>query len=111
MPQSHLFISWLKYEGRDEYVRITNDGDAAQNMTGWSILSVVGNQRYHFPIGFVLEPGASVRIHSGPDAVDNPPTDLKWTDRYIWLNDGDKAELYNASGQLIDSYCYKAGCP
>jgi hypothetical protein len=80
-------------------------------MTGWKINSVVGNQWYYFPSGYTLAADTTVRVHSGPDAINNPPGDLLWTTAYIWNNDGDKAVLYNSVGQAVDSYCYKAGCP
>jgi hypothetical protein len=109
-PLPLVRISALQYSGRDEYIEIVNEG-AAQNLTGWSILSVRGNQRYAFPDEYALGPGVTVRVHSGPDAANNPPGDLLWTTDHIWNNDGDKAELYDSSERLIDSRCYNAGCP
>jgi hypothetical protein len=75
-------------------------------MTNWRIQSVVGGQWYTFPTGYVLAPGSSVRVHSGPDALSSPPTDLRWTTAYTWNNDGDEARLYNAAGQVVDSWPY-----
>ena len=46
-------------------------------MTGWTLVSVEGNQIYTFPDGFVLSEGASVKITSGPNTEDQPPTHLK----------------------------------
>jgi competence protein ComEC len=110
LPAS-LRITSLIYDSRDERIAITNNGGQAQAMTGWKIQSVVGSQWYYFPSGYTLGAGATVRVHSGPDAISNPPGDLLWTTAYIWNNDGDKAVLYNSAGQQVDSYCYKAGCP
>lgn len=109
-PSSSIRITFVQYSGRDEYVQIANNGTAAQNMADWSILSVVGNQRYMFSTGYVLDPGTSIRVHSGPNAVSNPPTDPLWSTTYIWDDDGDEAELYDSTGRLVDSRCYKAGC-
>ncbi len=105
-----LVIREIQYQGRDEYIRIDNVGTGAQTMTGWKIHSVVGNQWYTFPAGYVLRAGKSVYVHSGPDAKDNPPTHLFWTNNYIWNNSGDKAILYRGSTP-VDSYCYGGGCP
>ncbi len=105
-----LRIGYVKYSGRDKYIRIDNIGGGSQNMAGWKIQSVVGNQWYYFPWGYVLQTGDSVWIHSGPDAINNPPTDLRWTTNYIWNNSGDKARLYNGSSS-VDDYCYGSGCP
>jgi len=99
-------ITALQYAGSDEYVEITNYGPNAQNMTNWRIQSVEGDQWYTFPSGYTLAVGAYVRVHSGPSAVNNPPTDLKWTGSYIWNNDGDEARLYNEAGQLVDNWVY-----
>ena len=93
-----LRITALQYAGRDEYVEVTNDGPSAQNLTGWRIQSVVGDQWYTFPSNYVLEAGSRVRVHSGPDALDDPPAHLKWTGAYIWNNDGDEARLIHNMG-------------
>jgi hypothetical protein len=106
-----LYIQALRYDTSDEYVQITNRGGSVQLMTGWQIHSVVGDQWYTFPDGYVLGPSASVSVHSGTGALDNPPADLLWSKAYIWNNDGDKAVLYDAASQQVDSYCYLAGCP
>jgi len=110
-PQADLYIEALQYETTDEYVQITNRGNASQDMTGWRIFSVVGGQSYDFPAAYTLAAGASVRVHSGPDAFDNPPTDLLWGLAHIWQNEGDKAILYDDSDTEVDSFCYLNGCP
>ena len=119
VPASDVIIGYIKYEGRDEYIRITNQGATSQNMTSWKIQSYANtnggcqptNQWFTFPSGYVLNASASVRVHSGPDAYSSPPGDLLWTTGYIWHNDGDKAILYNAAGSVVDTYCYKECCP
>ena len=73
-------------------------------MAGWRLEDEAENT-YYFP-NITLVPGAYVRIHSGPDAYSSPPTDYLWTTRYIWNNDGDTAYLYDATGQLVDTYSY-----
>jgi hypothetical protein len=77
-------------------------------MTNWRIHSVVGDQWFYFPSGYTLNAGATVYVHSGPDAFDSPPTDLLWGYAYIWNNDGDEAVLYNDVGQEIDRYGYSS---
>jgi cardiolipin synthase len=110
-PEADLYIEALQYDTSDEYVQITNHGTASEDMTGWRIHSVVGDQWYDFPAGYTLGAGVSVRVHSGPDALDNPPADLLWGYAYIWRNEGDKAVLYDDLGQEVDSSCYGDGCP
>jgi cardiolipin synthase len=106
-----LYIQTLRYDTSDEYVQIANRGGAGQLMTGWKVHSVVGEQWYTFPDGYVLGSSASVSVHSGTGAFDNPPADLLWTTMYIWNNAGDKAILYDASMQAVDTLCYGTGCP
>ena len=101
----------LQYSGRDEYVEIRNDGAGTQNMAAWTLVSVVGNQRYAFPANLTLGPRNAVRVHSGPGAFERWPTDLKWTSAYIWNNAGDKAELQDPSSRVVDAYRYGNGCP
>lgn len=110
-PPGDLRIVALDYSARDEEVAIQNFSGAAQNMTGWRLVSVVGTQTYYFPGGYVLGAGAMVRVHTGPDAWGNGASDLLWSTAYIWNNDGDKAELRNAAGVVVSSRCYLDGCP
>lgn len=103
---NNLRITQLNYAGSDEYIQISNLGPSSQVMTGWKIVSVVGPQEYLFPEGYILANGAQVRVHSGPDAINNPPTDLLWTLAHVWRDAGDEARLYDAHGNLIDSWVY-----
>lgn len=85
-----------------EYIGVANEGDVEADLSGWWLLSVRGNQVYHFPAGYVLPPGATVRVYSGPEAEANPEDGLLWTTDYMWNNrEPDAAELYNAQGELV----------
>ncbi|WP_088005584.1 S-layer homology domain-containing protein [Indiicoccus explosivorum] len=84
-----------------ETVTIQNTGSVDVDMTGWMLVSVEGNQVYTFPAGYILRAGYSVNINSGRSSIHNPPSDLEWSDAYIWNNTGDEAELYDSSGVLI----------
>lgn len=85
----------------EEIVVIKNEGSSAVNMSGWKLISVKGNQTFTFPTGFVLQPGATVRVVSGPGVAGDGVNILKWTGRYIWNNDGDPGALYNAAGVKV----------
>lgn len=96
-----LAITALQCEGRDETIRIANRGGLAVSMSGWSILSVVGPQTFQFP-AYTLNAGASVTVHSGPDAPASNGDNLRWTTGYIWNNGDDEAELKNPQGGVAD---------
>jgi hypothetical protein len=99
-------ITGLHFAGKDEYVEITNHGPSDQSLTGWALYSDGQKNPFRFPEGYVLPAGAYVRVHSGPEATDNPPTDLKWSGAYYWNDKGDEATLYDAEGRLIDRWAY-----
>jgi len=109
--QSDVSIVTLSGTSTPEYVIIHNSGTVSQNMTGWTLVSVIGPQTFNFPNGYTLAPGTSVRIESYTGAGNNPPSILFWTNAAIWNNSGDKAELRNASNQVISSACYGNACP
>lgn len=105
LTASNLEITELVYSGSDEFVAIRNAGVIAISLSGYRLQSVVGDQWYAFG-EYTLAPGATVRVHSGPAATANPPSDLLWTNGYIWNNGGDRARLYDPSGRLIASRGY-----
>jgi hypothetical protein len=78
------------------YLPLLNKGSSAtstqtapQDLSGWTLVSVVGPQTYYFPAGYVLNPGATVRIESYTGAGNNPPNVLRWSTAAIWANTGD----------------------
>lgn len=111
LPQvNDLKIVRIVFEGRDELVEVINNGPGNQLMDGWRIVSVVGSQTYDFPSGITLAAGQSLRVHSGPDAIDNPPGDLRWTTAFVWNNKGDNGELWDHELRVRDALCYGEGC-
>lgn len=82
-----------------EYVDIHNGGDQPQDLAGWKIVSVTGNQVCW--LSGVIGPGQTIRFWTeAKDAGGGPNCGL---DGPIWNNqESDPAELYDASGQLID---------
>jgi hypothetical protein len=88
----------------EEYLCLTNPGDLPADLTGWSVHDTYG-WSYVLP-AFPLAPGASVRLRSGCGT--DTAADLYWcrSDTAIWNNSGDCASLLDASGLLIQEYCY-----
>lgn len=97
-----LVITNVDYAG--EVVTITNKDSKAMNMTGWTLVSVKGNQVYNFPDGYTLAAGKKVYVTSGKNAKEGSGY-LKWTTANVHNNDkDDPAELYDMNGKLISSY-------
>ncbi|MBI4198359.1 MAG: lamin tail domain-containing protein [Chloroflexi bacterium] len=110
-PQAHLIIQSVDLKA--EVVTIVNQGDAPQDMTGWTLVSQTGSQVFRFPSGYTLPPGGSVQITSGPEscAQSPPPSTLPWLNAdgscrksTVWNDTGDPALLYNAGGDLVSSF-------
>lgn len=85
-----------------EYIVITNSNPEPVDLTGWKIVSVLGNQSFTFP-AFSLEANASVKIG---DSAKNPDVAFHWLDGGgTWNNSkSDPAELYNQNGERVDVY-------
>ncbi|MBC2722579.1 MBL fold metallo-hydrolase [Desulfosporosinus sp.] len=84
---------------RGEVVTITNPSRTDVDLTGWKLVSEVGNQTFIFPSGTTLTAGGSIKIVSGEKARAGVGT-LVWTQSNIWNNNGDPGALYDAQGQL-----------
>jgi micrococcal nuclease len=88
----------------EEYVCLKNIGGQAVDMRNWRIKDEHG-WTYTFP-AFTLALGGRVRIRTGCGS--NTQEDLYWckSGSAVWNNDGDTAFLYDAGGNLIDSFSY-----
>ena len=94
---SNVIISFVN-KG-DEYVDIRNDGDAAQDLSGWHLLSELGNQ--DCPLGGVIGPEETLRIWAEAKNEDKGGYNCGF-DGPIWNNsETDPAVLYNAAGQEV----------
>lgn len=86
-----------------EIAKITNTGTSDVDLTGWKLVSEQGSQTFAFPTGTIIKAGGSLKITSGPNAVDGTNTIL-WTKSNIWLDSGDPGTLYDSQGQLISKF-------
>lgn len=83
----------------DEYIELTNEGDSAVDMTGWT-LSDEANHEYTFPSGFTLESGESVTIYTGSGS--NTESELYWgSGAAVWNNSGDTIIVRNDNGDTV----------
>jgi len=89
----------------DEYIQITNVSETTVNLSGWQIISVRGDQRYDFPGGFEMAGGQTCRVYTNQSHPEH--CGLSWdSNQAVWRNSGDKAEIRDQGGTLIDWYCY-----
>ncbi|NLW17944.1 MAG: MBL fold metallo-hydrolase [Firmicutes bacterium] len=90
----------LTVDRQEEIVTITNQGEEVVDLSGWILVSEVGEQRFTFPKSTRLSPGEEIQIVAGPRATAGPKR-IVWTDGYIWNNQYDPATLYSAEGVLV----------
>ena len=89
----------------DEYVEFRNDGANPADLSGWLLISLVGDQRFTFPAGVAITPGQTCRVYT--DEFHPEWCGLSFESGVaIWRNSGDEAELRDASGAVIDRYVY-----
>jgi len=91
------------YNLNDEYIVIKNVGDTSVNLESWILKDEAGHT-FVLP-SIILDPGETVTIYSGSGV--NADNELYWgSSRAIWNNDGNTAFLYDANGNLIDTYSW-----
>ncbi|MXR40857.1 endonuclease [Halobaculum sp. WSA2] len=83
----------------DEYVVLTNRGDEAVDLAGWTLSDEAGFT-YEFPEGTTIAAGATLTLHVG--SGEDTETDLYWgRSRPTLNNDGETVTLRDASGALV----------
>ncbi len=89
----------------DEWVEVVNEGTIDADLTGWTLRDESSTNRYSFPDGFVLPPGASVLVHTGCGT--DGAADLYWcAEGPVWNNGGDSALLMNHESTVIARFWY-----
>ncbi len=92
-----LIISDLDKQA--EYVVIKNNSSSPINLTGYTIVSVKGNQKFTFP-AYTLNANSTVKVG---DEAKNSDVSFHWLDGSgTWNNsESDPAELYDNNNKLI----------
>jgi endonuclease YncB( thermonuclease family) len=90
----------------DEYVEIQNLGGEPQEMTGWRLESERrqgdAGQVFHFPDGFVLQPGQKCCIYTNEDHPESCGSNFRHAGSAIWHNSQpDAALLFDPAGALV----------
>ena len=90
----------------DEWVELTNAGSGSLDLTGWAVKDESASHRYHFPAGFTLAAGATVRLHTGCGT--DTATTLFWCNQgsAVWNNSGDTVFLLDPNGNVVASQSY-----
>jgi len=93
----------------DEYVEIANVSAARVGLGGWQLLSVgrTGvDQTFAFAAGSGIDAGARCRVYTDEDHPELACS-FRWgSGSAVWANGGDKAEIRDPSGALVDWFCY-----
>lgn len=105
-PDEEVIIGEVFNSDEQEYVLIKNNSSVEQNMGGWYLFNPRTGLKFRFPDDFKLPVGGSVRVHSGLDGVDTPPTDFYWDVGYLWNDTGDDVILLNPAGRVMFWYTY-----
>jgi hypothetical protein len=106
-----IVISHVQFKGTvprtqaDEYVEITNRGNAPADISGWLLNADDPRQDFTFPAGVILEPGQAIRVYTNEV---HPETGgfTYASKRALWNDKGDVARLFDATGQAISQYGY-----
>ena len=99
---SALYVGAPHQTVNQEYVKITNKGTTAVKMVGWKITDKKAIHTYKFSSSYTLKGKTTVTLYTGKGT--NTTTKLFWgRSAYVWNNEGDKANLYNAQGKLVST--------
>jgi hypothetical protein len=90
----------------EEYVELIPDTLADIDIGGWTLVNAsrADKPTFTFPLSFLAEPGAAYIVYTGVGDDDLDIGDFYWDRSESVWSGGDRAELYDASGQLVDSY-------
>lgn len=85
----------------EEWIEVVNAGGRAVDLTGWGVRDESASNRFSFPAGFRLGPGATVRIRTGCGA--DGARELHWCSRgsAVWNNDGDTVFVTDPNGNVV----------
>ena len=89
-----------------EYVDLSNRGDAPVDLGGWIVRDESASHRFTIPEGFVLDAGATVRLHTGCGSPSDSALFWCMQASTVWNNDGDTVFVQDASGNIVASRSY-----
>jgi micrococcal nuclease len=89
-----------------EYVDLSNRGDAPVDLGGWIVRDESASHRFTIPEGFVLDAGATVRLHTGCGTSSSSALFWCMQTSTVWNNDGDTVFVQDTSGNIVASRSY-----
>jgi hypothetical protein len=96
-----VIITGISHAVDDEWVEVANPGILSEDFTFWTLIDE-NNNTYSFPNGFVLNPGATVKVHT--TLGNNTEIDLFWGREDLVWDDGEVATLIDANGEIVARY-------
>jgi len=87
----------------EEFVELANPSNRTVDVAGWQLSDRAG---YTYTLdNATIPPNGTLRVHTG-HGEDNA-THVYWgRDSAVWNNDGDRVELVDARGRLVDAFEY-----
>ena len=104
---THIFYDGLVYRVEsDEYVEITNLGNAPQDLAGWRLIDISeGYPSFTFP-HYILEPGAKIRVYTNEIHPEWDGFSFGFG-KAAWNNkEPDVAALYDTNGNEVSRRSY-----
>jgi hypothetical protein len=105
-PSCSNFRGGTAQDPTGEYVCFKSYDPRPIDMTNWKVQDSKRQEQYTYTFPpFILNPGATVKLHSGYGQ--NTATDLYWgRGGLIWNNDHDTVYLFDASWKEVHRYSY-----
>ena len=90
---------------KDEYITVTNTGGEALDLEPY--LLKTSPYSYAFAQGTILQPGQTIRVHTGGDPSEDTETDKYWgMTRQILNNGGDKVTFTSYNDLQVTCTAY-----
>lgn len=102
-PSEEVIITEMFKSNGQEHVVIENNSSVDQMIGGWYLLNPRTSQKFQFPDDLIVPVGGSIRVHSGLNGLENPPTDLYWSEKEMW-NASIDVVLLNPAGRVMFWY-------
>ncbi|WP_078381108.1 MBL fold metallo-hydrolase [Sutcliffiella halmapala] len=88
---------------KGEMVTLHNQSEETVDLSNWKLISQKGYQTFDFPKNYKLAPGEIIYITSGAQKK-HLKRYIHWLSDHLWNNKGDKAQLFNEKGELVDEF-------